>query len=175
MGQGQKPQGAGSEARSRGRLGSLNAHPTGTPTVAPGTAAFAALLARIGRSDRRHGIRYFYCLGGHALAVAGYQPGPSLTTRRFPPPWSVAAARRFARVRVSEQIGQPQPGCERYDDRDSNERKHPVRVRHSVSSNASGTLSAFPPRPAFSALAPADQNACSARTMPIWPGPAAVT
>src|SRR5215470_599226 len=35
-----------------------------------------------------HGIRYFYCLGGHALAVAGYQPGPSLTTRRFPPPWS---------------------------------------------------------------------------------------
>jgi hypothetical protein len=70
------------------RLGSLNAHPTGTPTVAPGTAAFAALLARIDRSDRRHGIRYFYCLGGHALAVAGYQPGPSLTTRRFPPPWS---------------------------------------------------------------------------------------
>jgi len=69
-------------------LGSLNAYPTGTPTVAPGTAAFAALLARIGRSDRRHGIRYFYCLGGHALAVAGYQPGPSLTTRRFPPPWS---------------------------------------------------------------------------------------
>ena len=27
----------------------LNAHPTGTPTVAPGAAAFAALLARIGR------------------------------------------------------------------------------------------------------------------------------
>src|SRR5215470_19269026 len=35
-----------------------------------------------------HGIRYFYCLGGHALAVAGYQPGPSLTTRRFPLPSS---------------------------------------------------------------------------------------
>ena len=65
----------------RGRLGSLNAYPTGTPTVAPGTAAFAALLARIGRSDRRHGIRYFYCLGGHALAVAGYQPGPLLICR----------------------------------------------------------------------------------------------
>ena len=33
---------------------------------------------------------------------------------------------------VSEQIGQPQPDCECQDDRNSNERKHPVRVRHSV-------------------------------------------
>src|SRR5262249_28783240 len=38
-------------------------------------------------------------------------------------------ARHFAGVRVSEQIGQPQPDCECYDDRDSNEREHPVRVR----------------------------------------------
>ena len=64
---------------------SLNARALGTPTVTPNAQTLAAQLARIGRSDRRHGIRYFYCLGGHALAVAGYQPGPSLTTRRFPP------------------------------------------------------------------------------------------
>jgi hypothetical protein len=43
---------------------------------------------------------------------------------------------------VSEQIAQPQSDCERYDDRNSNERKHPVRVRHSVFSNAPGLLSA---------------------------------
>ena len=40
----------------------------------------------------------------------------------------------FAGVRVSEQIGQPQPECECYDDHSSNERKHPVRVRHMVAS-----------------------------------------
>jgi hypothetical protein len=34
--------------------------------------------------------------------------------------------------RGSEQISQPQPDCDCEDHRDSNERKHPVRVRHSV-------------------------------------------
>ena len=43
-----------------------------------------------------------------------------------------AAAPPFAGVRVSEQIGQPQPDCDCYDDHNSNERKHSVRVRHSV-------------------------------------------
>ena len=41
-------------------------------------------------------------------------------------------------VRVSEQSQQPQPDREDQADRKSNERKHPVRVRHSVFSNAPG-------------------------------------
>jgi hypothetical protein len=48
---------------------------------------------------------------------------------------------------VSEQIGQPQPDYECWNDRNSNKRKHPVPVRHSVSSNAPGVLSAVAAAP----------------------------
>ena len=58
----------------------------------------------------------------------------------------VAASRYEAAPRlrefVSEQIGQPQPGCERYDDRNSNERKHPVHVRHIVASSVTSVSTA---------------------------------